>query len=740
MNSPQVGSVLASPMRDDTCNAKGDSVTDAEKVASRFPLVVAAKAVVLCVVIVGAAVLCRFGGLEAYSRCLVVIGCVLLLGRCEIMPLSCVALFIPILGTSCAVLGDTRGTVETSVFLMSSFFNNISFMILGVLVINGIFIKCCVVERIAESVLKRFRIDSAVFLLLLMLGSMAACSILYSGSILLLAAVKPMLKASDVGRRWPDPVVKRLLLGIAFASNAGSTWLPISSPVNLVTIGILEEFNQYIPLWSWILVSVPFSTLLMVGAWAVLVIAFPCPTEAHPPTSSATVADTFSPTEERNPLTRVELFFLFVGCVAVVGTIFSAKELEPTVGHPVFLSLALVTLALGSGFMSREEFLQLEWHLLATVGGSNVMGFLVRETALGATLSAMLASFPWVQAMHVATFFGFLLCTLLVLATFLGHSLSGVLLMPLVVAVGVKLQAVETMALLCALAIPCGMGLPQSSFDNQASLTASRALGDNRRELKQRDFAKVGVATSVIALVLLMTWGFGICIMQFGLPPPSEVSSTRTPEALIPRVIRENMPTELCDVRFNKQIVHWMDFTSRPGRKAFAVSSMGSGNSTRAWAAAWNHQMQADANAAALHDCQTIAEKCRIIYPLHAAQIAEKEREAAIAKAKADAKEDEEYFRKFLQLRGQKALVKGDLESTSQVYRVAVWNYATQIEANTAAMKKCRAEASGCSFLYPADESDGVPSRRRSQNENTFLMLRGGIDPRSSGEGQKYGW
>eukprot|EP00927_Polykrikos_kofoidii_P063077 TRINITY_DN5788_c0_g1_i1.p1 TRINITY_DN5788_c0_g1~~TRINITY_DN5788_c0_g1_i1.p1 ORF type:complete len:740 (-),score=142.55 TRINITY_DN5788_c0_g1_i1:25-2244(-) len=734
MTSSQVGN-LASPMNADKSNVQVASTTDADKQSSGMSLLFAAKAVVVCAVIIGAPLLCRFGGLEAYNRCLVVIVCVLLLNCCQIMPLYCTALFIPVLGTSCAALGDERGTVATSTFLIASFFNNISFMILGALVINGIFTKCGMVERIADSLLKRFRVDSSLFLLLLMLGGTAACSVLYSGSIMMLAAVKPMLKSSGAERPVPEPIVKRLFLGIAFASNAGSTWLPISSPVNLITIALLEEFDRSISLWSWILVSVPFSTLLIIGAWAVLITCFPLPSEADLPTISAAVegqnesqektnADASCPTEERSPLTRTQLFFLCVGCSAVAGITLFAKELEPFLGHPASLSLALVTLTFGSGFMSREEFLELEWDLLATVGGTNVMAFLVRETALGAILSATLVSFSWFQAMHIVVFMCCLLCTVLFAATFLGHSLSGVLLMPLVVAAGVKLQAVETVSLLSAMSIPCGMGLPQSSFDNQAALTASQALGEGRGELKQRDFAKGGVATSIIALVLLMTLGFGVCIMQFGMPPPSEISATGTPDALIPRVTKENFPKELREVSFNKQIANWKDFESRPDKKAFAVSSKGSGNSTRAWAAAWNHETQAEANAAALHDCETVGEACHIVYPRHAAQIAEKERKAAVAKAKAEAKEGDDDFRKFLQLSDEKALVEGDIEGMSQVYRAAVWNYETQTEASAAAMKKCRAKAVNCRFLYPTGDAKSVRTRRRSQTQSAFLMLR----------------
>merc|ERR1719450_1874136 len=101
---------------------------------------------------------------------------------------------------------------------------------------------------------------------------MAACSVLYSGSIMLLGALKPFLQKS--GRISP-PAAKRLMLGVAFASNAGSTWLPISSPVNLIAIQIMEEFDHRISPLAWALVAVPVSTLTMLLTWVALILLFP---------------------------------------------------------------------------------------------------------------------------------------------------------------------------------------------------------------------------------------------------------------------------------------------------------------------------------------------------------------------------------------------------------------------------------------------------------------------------------
>jgi hypothetical protein len=202
------------------------------------------------------------------------------------------------------------------------------------------------------------------------------------------------------------------------------------------------------------------------------------------------------------------------------------------------------------------------------------------------------------------------------MSTSVGHTLTGVILLPLVVALGLKLQAAETTALLCAIAIPFGMGFPYSSFDNAISYTESRKYGRPRMALTQRDFRITGFAITIVAVILLLFMGFGVCVLNYGLPPPvvfSEVSETS--EKLQPRVVTENRPLETKEVSYNKRMVNWKTFLSKPDEKAFAVGKLKGGLKTRPWAASWNHETQEEADKAALDECERMADECRLIWP-----------------------------------------------------------------------------------------------------------------------------
>jgi hypothetical protein len=191
-----------------------------------------------------------------------------------------------------------------------------------------------------------------------------------------------------------------------------------------------------------------------------------------------------------------------------------------------------------------------------------------------------------------------------------------------VVALGIKLQAAQTTALLCAIAVPFGMGLPQSSFDNTAAFNVSHKLGRPRIVLTQRDFRLPGIAVTIIAVLLLLFVGFGTCVVNYGMPPPVVISEvSETPEKLKPKIVIENRPKEATEVSYNRMMGDWKTFLDKPDEKAFAVGKLTEGLKTRPWAASWNHATQEEANAAALEECEKLADECRIIYPSREAKV-----------------------------------------------------------------------------------------------------------------------
>lgn len=500
------------------------------------------RVMILLLVLVAFPCLCRFAGLDSPGRCSVLIISILMINIAEVMPLWCTSLLVPVLGTLYAVLGDSRTTTETSTLLVSNIFNNTSFMVLGALVINAIFTKCGLEQRFMNWLMRSFLIDGPVFLLLLLFGGMFMCSVLYSGSLVLVAAITPVLRDGLRSRVLDANAAKRILLAVGFCANAGSCLLPISSPVGLVTVSLLADFDLKISVNTWAAIAVPVASLTMLATWVIFLIVFPNSKERQPEVQD----EAFRRQSERLEIECVELtdwhlLFLGIGVLAVLGITVFPTQLEPIIGHSACLSLAVIVVVFGSGFMSREEFCQLDWDLLALVGGINVMAFMIRETGLGILMSSSLQKSGLLDGLPFQAILVVLVSGTVVISTFLGHQITGVLLLPLVVAFGIELGAPQTTTIIVATAVPFGMSWFNASMDNVVCYNASRRLGRRKVQLQNSDFRAVGIWTSIVAVLLFSTLGYTIAVYFYGTPGQPGVYGV-TDEKLKPKVVRENLP------------------------------------------------------------------------------------------------------------------------------------------------------------------------------------------------------
>eukprot|EP00933_Yihiella_yeosuensis_P038803 TRINITY_DN32755_c0_g4_i1.p1 TRINITY_DN32755_c0_g4~~TRINITY_DN32755_c0_g4_i1.p1 ORF type:complete len:743 (-),score=109.89 TRINITY_DN32755_c0_g4_i1:828-3056(-) len=478
-------------------------------------------------------------------RCAIVLMSVVILSLWEILPLFCIGLFVPVLGSLCAVFGTHRTMADTSTLMITSFFNCTSFLILGSLAINAVFTKCGIMQRMMSLLLRKFHLESAEFQLAMMFMVAITASVVLTGSVVVLAALKPLLEASARKKaNVPAATVKRLLLGTCFAANIGSILLPTSNASNLILVSMLYSFDIRVSFADWVIVALPVVLVSTFLGAKMLMLFYATSEETDPgdldPTPKA-LAEAEAIEEDCEPMKPTDYFFAGCAFIGIIGMTAAADLLEPITGHPACVALACMVLFFGTGFLTKGDLLQLEWDVMCIVGGSNVMALCVRETALGATMSKLLATsgvfdmFNFVQLIVLLTF------ALVLISTLITHSLCAVIFLPLLVAVGVKLHAAEIIGLLCLLIIPFGMGMNTVSFDNIASQTTSEALGRKSCELTQGDYFKSGGSMSVIGLGTILTLGLGIELQRNGWPEPiSKTSKERTPYELEPKVVKEN--------------------------------------------------------------------------------------------------------------------------------------------------------------------------------------------------------
>jgi len=96
----------------------------------------------------------------------------------------------------------------------------------------------------------------------------------------------------------------------------------------------------------------------------------------------------------------------------------------------------------------------------------------------------------------------------LIISTFISHTIASVLLVPIAQAVGENLPGNPKNLLIFITALICstGMGMPVSGFPNQTAATQEDELGE--LYLTNIDFLKNGVPASIIATLVVSTLGF----------------------------------------------------------------------------------------------------------------------------------------------------------------------------------------------------------------------------------------
>ncbi len=101
--------------------------------------------------------------------------------------------------------------------------------------------------------------------------------------------------------------------------------------------------------------------------------------------------------------------------------------------------------------------------------------------------------------------------TLVTLVTcFVSHTIGAIILMPLLVEVGVKLNMPVVLTISCAFAISGAMALPFSSFPNINSLMVRDDMA--QAYLAAKDIVKTGAPFTAITLVLIATLGALRCV------------------------------------------------------------------------------------------------------------------------------------------------------------------------------------------------------------------------------------
>ncbi|MDP8245561.1 MAG: SLC13 family permease [Candidatus Hinthialibacter antarcticus] len=292
---------------------------------------------------------------------------------------------------------------------------------------------------------------------------------------MMFAILTPVLGAFEVDDRGRIAYI----LGIPFAANIGGIGTPIGTPPNAIAIRYLTGDNA-ISFAGWMAFAVPFVIVMLIFAWVLLLWFFPPKT------------DTIEVKIKSKFLTHWRAMTLYItfAVTVLLWVIGSASGMNSYVIAMIPVAVFSVT-----QIITKEDLKNLSWDVLWLVAGGFALGLALEDSGLSKRL---IESIPFGT---FSPYFIVLTCSALTLlmGTFMSHTATANLLMPVIVVLGTTLSSLEPLGggkmliLTCTFAASLAMALPVSTPPN--AIAYASGMVDTRHMMK------TGVIISSVGLI-----------------------------------------------------------------------------------------------------------------------------------------------------------------------------------------------------------------------------------------------
>ncbi len=285
-----------------------------------------------------------------------------------------------------------------------------------------------------------------------------------------------------------------LALAIPIAANIGGIGSPIGTPPNLVATGWLEKIGVEIGFGQWMALMVPVAVVILFFSWLMLSHFFPSQQEEIEVMIEGEVDK--SPKAMIVYVTFAVTVFLWVFGKALLGINTYVVALIP-------FAVFCVT-----GIFGKKDFALIDWDVLWLVAGGFALGVGLEGkiavdpvTGEAITMSKhIVSSIPFDSWPVIAVIVGSgILC--IVMSTFMSHSATAALLIPIFVAVAQGMEAelapfggATTLLVGLALSASFAMCLPISTPPN--------AIAYSKGFIKLKYMALTGLFVGVISLII----------------------------------------------------------------------------------------------------------------------------------------------------------------------------------------------------------------------------------------------
>ncbi|PSS34029.1 hypothetical protein PHLCEN_2v1933 [Hermanssonia centrifuga] len=271
-------------------------------------------------------------------------------------------------------------------------------------------------------------------------------------------------------------------LGIALAANIGGQSSPISSPQNLIAYDYMDS-----PLdWAkWFAVALPVSALSIFLIWLLLLVSYK---PARSPDGEGDIE--IKPIRpSRDPFTLQQYWVCFI-CLVTIILWCVEHEIADFVGDMGIIAIIPIVAFFSTGVLHKEDFDQFLWTVVFLAMGGIALGKGVTSSGLIEVMDEAIRTIIGDMSLYAVVIV--LCCIVLVVSTFISHTIASVLLVPIAKTVGSRMpgQPENLLIFITALACSTGMGMPVSGFPNQTAATQEDDMG--QLYLSNVDFLKNG--------------------------------------------------------------------------------------------------------------------------------------------------------------------------------------------------------------------------------------------------------
>ena len=308
----------------------------------------------------------------------------------------------------------------------------------------------------------------------------------------LLTPVLALFKPEDRGRA-------AFALCIPIGANVGGIGTPIGTPPNAIALKFMQENGWNVTFGDWMMFGIPFVVIMLLIGWFILLKMFPIDQK------------TLDLAKEMKGkfMTTPKAWVVYITFIVTILLWVVPKQYHGLDAN----SVAIIPIAVFSvtGVITAKDLRAMSWDVLWLVAGGFALGVALGETKLA---NDLINSIPFAEWDSLALIVGSsLIC--LFMATFMSHTATAALLMPIMASVaagmvaGGSMDAPGAIGLLVTIAFASslGMALPISTPPN-AMAYATGHVEQKGMAISGTILCLIGLALSIGLMYLLGAVGF----------------------------------------------------------------------------------------------------------------------------------------------------------------------------------------------------------------------------------------